>query len=573
MLGFDGPSMASINDFLDELMTTKLSDDQRRTRLLSAGYFPAELPPPFSTASFAKASRKLLGAISADRAIGFWTTPETFSIPRWAQMRRKLSIVNPINQLMVAHLIATNWEPIAEKLKSTKTSEFHPEIVWRGGRAVTGVNFDGVQRRKTELLSTYGRYVKTDIVRFYSSVYTHSIAWALLGKDWVKSNLKKPAFKDHYAHSLDRAISAGQSGQTTGIPIGPDTSRILSELVASAVEDLARARLPDWDKRCVRYVDDMLLGLHETETPDAVLSPLSHALYDYGLELNGEKTSLHGVGLDHPPEWLHFVKHFQVSARQDGQRDDLDSYFEQAFHLAEANPRENVVRYAVRRSTSFSVAPLNWDHYIRWLLYAVRRSPSCLGIVVEYTSSQFAKGRPLPITEITSFIHQQIQTKTDAAHTYEVCWLLFWARELQVEVEVQALRGVPQLRSSAVALLTLDLRDRGLLNGKIEEAHWKAFCQADGLKSEMWLVAYEAPRKGWWSTPRKTTYIDNHEFFGPVAAENVSFYDSSRIARARSGSDFLKLLLERERGVSSGYEEHSSEEETSSASDEFDIYS
>ncbi len=110
-------------------MTTKLSDDQRRTRLLSAGYFPAELPPPFSTASFAKASRKLLGAISSDRAIGFWTTPETFSIPRWAQMRRKLSIVNPINQLMVAHLIATNWEPIAEKLKSDLLLNFHPSAI------------------------------------------------------------------------------------------------------------------------------------------------------------------------------------------------------------------------------------------------------------------------------------------------------------------------------------------------------------------------------------------------------------------------------------------------------------
>src|SRR3546814_11832432 len=80
------------------------------------------------------------------------------------------------------------------------------------------------------LLSTYGRYVKTDSTRVYPSIYTHSIAWAILGKAHVKASHHTTAFKGHFANHLDKAVGAGQEGQTIGIPIGPDTSRIIAEL-------------------------------------------------------------------------------------------------------------------------------------------------------------------------------------------------------------------------------------------------------------------------------------------------------------------------------------------------------
>jgi len=220
-------------------------------------------------------------------------------------------------------------------------------------RAVPGVDFDGVARRRVEILARFGRYVKTDIARFYPSVYTHSIGWALLGKDWVKENFGKKAFKNSYANYLDKAVAAGQMGQTIGIPIGPDTSRILSELIATELEEIAGQQLSDLSLRAVRYVDDMLIGLNESETPDVVLSKLSAALYEYELELNGEKTTVHGMGYPHAPEWIHFIRTFEVSNHKTRQREDLDSFFEQAFHLADANLRDNVLFYAAKRAASF----------------------------------------------------------------------------------------------------------------------------------------------------------------------------------------------------------------------------
>jgi len=87
--------------------------------------------------------------------------------------------------------------------------------------------------------------IKVDISKFYPTIYTHTIAWALLGKEKAKFYFKQ---KDNlaaliadgdsdaelykYAESLDNAIRACQERQSIGIPIGPDSSHILAEAVA-----------------------------------------------------------------------------------------------------------------------------------------------------------------------------------------------------------------------------------------------------------------------------------------------------------------------------------------------------
>lgn len=147
--------------------------EARLWRLLAAGYFPSELPPPFHTSDFAQHAIYLAQKWDQKKISNFWTKPEHFSSPRYGHARRKLSVVNPINQLAVAALLADNWFAITKSLKRPTVSEFKPRIVMKGpGRAITGVDFDAVARRRVEILSTFGRYVKTDVARFYPSIYS-----------------------------------------------------------------------------------------------------------------------------------------------------------------------------------------------------------------------------------------------------------------------------------------------------------------------------------------------------------------------------------------------------------------
>ena len=511
----------------------------RLQRLISHGYFPNELPPPFTTADYGKYAADFAAKWNGKQKRKFWTAPESYSVPRYGHARRKLSIVNPINQLHVAHLISANWRSIRKRLTRSAITEFDPKIVLKGpGRAVTGVNFDGVARRKAEILGSYGRYVKTDIARFYPSVYTHAIPWSILGRAYCKANQNTTQFKASFANLLDKAVAAGQEGQTIGIPIGPDTSRILSELIAVEVEEIAKSHIPDLDDRSVRYVDDMLIGLKETETPSDILSGLSLALYDFELELNAEKTVTLGMGCAHAPEWIHYIRTFQMNSKASWQRDDLDSFFEQAIYLADANSRENVLFFAVKRAASFSIGPSNKAHLVRWMLYAARRSPSCIRFVAEHFAAVHTTSA-LPNAEIESYILQQVPLKAKAVHTDELAWLLFWAREIGLKITASTLASVTKLRSSVVALLTLDLQQRGLVDGPLNLSFWQNFATADGLKSEMWMVAYEATKKGWWSPKLPSGFVSGHPFFGDLWNKDVEFYDVKMKARKSVKSPFL----------------------------------
>lgn len=514
--------------------------EARLWRLLAAGYFPSELPPPFQSAEFAQNAVEFASKWDHKKIYNFWSKPEHFSSPRYGHARRKLSIVNPINQLSVASLLSDNWFAVMKSLKRPTVSEFKPKMVLKGpGRAITGVDFDAVARRRVEILSTYGRYVKTDVARFYPSIYTHSIAWAVTGKAFAKSNHKTSAFKKSFANRLDAAVRAGQEGQTVGIPIGPDTSRVISELVAVEIEAELQNSLPDWVTRSVRYVDDMLIGIDEAESEADVLSKLAASLYEYELELNAGKTKLHGLGAPHAPEWIHYIRNFALSTRTSKQRDDLDSYFEHAIYLSDENPQENVLLFACKRACSLAIDPSNKGHLVRWLLYCCRRAPSCLRFVAEFLSAS-PPSDPSIVSEIESFILQQIPRKAEAAHTEELAWLLFWAREIDLTIPDAIANTCAKIRSSVVALIVLDIRDSGRIAGVLDEFFWRSFCNDDGLKSEMWLVSYEATKRQWWDTPQNDDYLSLHPFFSDVYQKDVSFYDRNKKAKAHRPPPFLK---------------------------------
>jgi hypothetical protein len=140
----------------------------------------------------------------------------------------------------------------------------------------------------------------------------------------------------------------------------------------------------------------------------------------------------------------------------------------------------------------------------------------------------------LPKPEINAYILEQIPIKAGFAHTEEVAWLLFWARDIGLSVPSDLLAKVSALRSSVAALLTLDLIQIGLVSGPpLDTSLWESFATTDGLKTEMWLLVYEATKKGWWPKPNPSNFIEEAAFFQDIWAKNVEFYDPKKRARRR----------------------------------------
>ena len=74
--------------------------------------------------------------------------------------------------------------------------------------------------------------VRADISTCFPSIYTHSIPWALVGKEKAKQTVHD----DTWYNRIDQACSDMRNGETHGLLIGPHTSNLISEIILTVVD-------------------------------------------------------------------------------------------------------------------------------------------------------------------------------------------------------------------------------------------------------------------------------------------------------------------------------------------------
>jgi len=109
-----------------------------------------------------------------------------------------------------------NWAIISPRISGSALAATAPDFKTTGraidGKSPQSARPDFAQDRRLGM-----RYVLlTDINRFYGSIYTHSIAWALHTKSTAKSNRTLSLL----GNKIDYWVRMGQDQQTVGIPIG-----------------------------------------------------------------------------------------------------------------------------------------------------------------------------------------------------------------------------------------------------------------------------------------------------------------------------------------------------------------
>ena len=95
----------------------------------------------------------------------------------------------------------------------------------------------------------------TDVVDCYGSIYTHSISWALHGKNIAK---KEKDNKELLGNKVDKIIRDMCNGQTNGIPQGSTIMDFIAEIVLGYGDTLISSRLKEKnicdykiDRKCV----------------------------------------------------------------------------------------------------------------------------------------------------------------------------------------------------------------------------------------------------------------------------------------------------------------------------------
>lgn len=140
----------------------------------------------------------------------------------------------------------------------------------------------------------YDAMVQIDISKCFDSIYTHSLPWAVLGKDQTKFSLD--ASKATFGGRFDALMQNLNHKETNGIVIGPEFSRVFAEIILQSVDAELIKQLSEGPKlihkidyEIFRYVDDFFVFYNEGSTQHKIFETLQEILKGKKLSVNTAK--------------------------------------------------------------------------------------------------------------------------------------------------------------------------------------------------------------------------------------------------------------------------------------------
>jgi Reverse transcriptase (RNA-dependent DNA polymerase) len=520
-----------------EARLLNMNKTQRTKALLARGYFPKELPPPFSSATFATKIAKL--SKEWERIVSSFTSrqkdyhpraslPVVFDMARRGHARRQLSIPNPINQFYLCDCLSNNWSAIKTRSDVSAYSLTRNEISAEGARAVPMPPFSDLPEHRVKAYAAQQTILSTDISSFYHSIYTHSIPWALHGKSLAKRNRRRDD-KNVFGNMIDFLVMQCQDGQTKGIPVGPDTSRVISEVILSAVDEAFHASVGGTLKSGFRYIDDMFYCFTSSAEAEKALSILKSTLREYELEVNSTKTKVQNALEFNEEVWPYVINRTKIEHSGEDQKRSLAAFFAFTIQTAKENPHESISNYALKYTTKYLIDSKNWDLYEAFLIRTARESTNSIDVIVKIIATYVSIGREIT-PNVQSFINATIIEHAPLGHHFEVSWVLWLALSLKVELSPAAVDALSALPNSVCCLLGLHLYQEGLLSKGMDVSGWLGTVTSDSLFKEHWLLVYEAGVRGWLGQDAADA-VRSEPFFFAMQNAQVSFYNDKAFNR------------------------------------------
>ncbi|ESZ74261.1 hypothetical protein X726_22580 [Mesorhizobium sp. L103C105A0] len=451
---------------------------------------------------------------------------EIISKPKKGYERRNIHITHPIPQALLIHELSNNWKAVQKWLCRQTFSEDEIRVSSQYERSIKGINFPIHGAKKAYLEATSDWVVKTDISRFYPTIYTHSISWAAYGKTRVKQEINK--YKGSLADRIDLLVRSCNRNQTIGIPIGPESSRIIAEVISSRIDTEFHSRCRHIPRECIdRLQDDWFVGVDSLEKAEKVLSIISSVYRDYGLEINGSKTSIESLVASKTTSWIAEIGAFL--SHRPGQLNSvrLREFLQLCLRLQTEFRSEPVVSYALSVIESSLSARSEVEILESFLLKAAAISPMSMDRVCRIFLNLQHRTKALSKQRVTSRFTTLAERYMERGHSFEVIWLLYTLRGLKCPLSSKVISDAAETTaSSSLGLVLLDMQSKGLCIRSLPKAEWENSITDDRVRSDwIWLLAYEGFRHGWLNDKKG---LMAKSFFKPMASRNVVFYDPKK---------------------------------------------
>jgi hypothetical protein len=324
-----------------------LKKEAVNSKLLEYGLFSEKLTPIFQSKLYGIWMKKTGLKMYKDRSFSC----VSYRLTRNNNAPRIIEIPHPIAYFRLCEEIRINWKEIIKKIGEIddypETSMVIPKPNNLNHRLVSMKSYDKRDDEKFLILdkSFSKKYlVHIDIANCYPSIYSHSVAWALVGHQEAKDNMDD---RTKWYNKLDFAIRSMQKNETVGIPIGPDTSSLISELVLSRVDK----SLDNYEY--LRFIDDYRCYCKSKEEADEFIRKASRELEKYHLRLNPKKTKIVALPIPIDEDWVRALRQYsskflKKNKYKENDINTLSEFIDLAIKLSKDNPGDSPIRYAVK---------------------------------------------------------------------------------------------------------------------------------------------------------------------------------------------------------------------------------
>lgn len=406
--------------------------------LVGCGLFAEKIPNFLSSKEFLKYTKTI--TIPVDNK------PKDYV--RYQSMRninvpRQMAIPEPFVYAALCDFLKMNWNKIQKHFKkntkkdSYKVSRIHIRKI-KEKCALFEMNYknyedDGSPEQDLVIKSKY--VAIADISKCFPSIYSHAIAWSLVGKTYAKTN-RTPS---NWFNELDFRTRNVKYGETNGVLIGPHASNLISEIILTKVDKELKKK----GFKYIRHIDDYSCFTKSYEEAERFFLVLSTELSKYELSLNLKKSEILPLPKASVKNWVNRLSHYAFANTyeyfdKEGVRlAELKGFIDFAIDLMLKEKSDaSILNYAIKIIASKYLGANAKRYYLKQVRHLVLLFPYLINILEEFVFKPH-KVNKLVIREIANDIYDYGIER----NIYEACsYALYWASKYDFELDAKKIK-------------------------------------------------------------------------------------------------------------------------------------
>lgn len=345
-----------------------------------------------------------------------------------------------------------NWKKIVDILKQSKNLT-NIECM-----SIPTVVDDDTKPEKTAILNwwremeqnqialslKYSVLLQTDISDCYGSIYTHSLAWALHGKELAKENRKDNSL---LGNKLDFTIQNIRQGQTNGIPQGSIIMDLIAEIILCAIDIELENKITESTQvkeyKILRYIDDYKIFTNSKLDAEILLKILSETLMLWNFKLNEKKTSIsENVIIDSIKEDKLYWNKYNEIFEKENNREIIQKELLEILKLSQNYPNSGSISTALssinnNKISKLSELPSDYLQIIAIITEIMLKNPRTIPVSISIISQILYLLDGIEVKEIIENIYKKV-SKSAYSELTEI-WIQRLVLPYDIEVDFESL--------------------------------------------------------------------------------------------------------------------------------------